>query len=332
MPLEKARVFQNVVMKLSVLRFMVKAMSKQGKTDLNRQCETFFSIVLNRVYGYELKNANNDSMNEAAIDLADKSRGICFQVTSTSDAKKIKKTIAMFNKRKLYKDYQELCFLMLVGKKGYTTTFETDGHFTFDYKSHIIDIDDILAKAESLELSKLKALSDFVDEELPSVSRALAPESLLAAAERSDGSPPVTAASFLEEIGGEKGHPSWKRDFESLNELQRCLMSLSRRQREVILYMIQHAKPNQFGQRLLMSIQTLQQRLHINTDEMRSYYMALEKANLVSLDDEHHATEFELAYILRGSRNNAFVMFKEFLKDEKHLEHVILDCDFSLLD
>jgi len=50
MPLEKAHTYQNIVMKISVLRFMVKTMSRLGKTDLNRQCETFVAVVLNHVY------------------------------------------------------------------------------------------------------------------------------------------------------------------------------------------------------------------------------------------------------------------------------------------
>ena len=36
-------------MKLSVLRYMVETMSKQGKTDLNKQCESFYASVLNIV-------------------------------------------------------------------------------------------------------------------------------------------------------------------------------------------------------------------------------------------------------------------------------------------
>lgn len=193
MPLEKGRVYQNIVMKLSVLRFMVKSMSKRGKTDINRDRESFFAEVLNRVYGYDLKNVNIDKLNEAAIDLADKSRKLCIQVTATSDSGKIKKTIKTFLKNELYKKYSELQFLMLVDKKTYTTDFETGGRFNFEHKKHVRDIDDVLEKAESLDLDKLKTLSDFIDRELPSVSRALEPDSLLATAERNEGKPPVTA-------------------------------------------------------------------------------------------------------------------------------------------
>jgi len=331
MPLEKARVYQNVVMKLSVLRFMVKSLSKRGKTDLNRDCESFFAKVLNHVYGYDLKNVNEESLNEAAIDLADKDRKLCIQVTATSDAGKIKKTIETFNKHELYKKYTELRFLMLVDKKKYATTFETGDHFKFDHKTHVQDIDDVLAKAEGLNLERLKALSDLVDEELPSVSRALEPDSLLANAERNDGKPPTTAARYLRETIGNEEEREWAQDFGSLLELQERLMSLSRKQRMVIYYMIEHGGQSQFGQRVAMSIQTLRQKLQISEKEMHDYYSSLNRVNLMDIDDEDFSKEFELTCRLRGSQNDAFSMLKDFLTLDE-VKRLIVDGDFSVLD
>lgn len=331
MPLEKARVYQNVVMKLSVLRFMVKTMSAQGKTDLNRGCESFFATVLNYVYDYNLKNVNEKSMNEAAIDLADQTRELCIQVTATSDAKKIKKTIETFNRHKLYEKYKELQFLMLVDKKNYTTTFDTDSHFNFDHKRHVLDIDDVLVKAESLDLGKLEELSSFIDQELPSISRALAPKSLLANAEHSNGKPPATAARYRE-IMGYDDDPEWKEDFDTLVRLQRRLALLSREQREVIFYMIKHGVKSQCGQRIAMSIQTLQQRLNIEKKEMRDYYIALEDAGFMFIDEEDRSRKVELGCTFKGSGNDVFMMLKEFLKEDGERKRVIIDCDFSVLD
>ncbi|WP_019657958.1 SMEK domain-containing protein [Variovorax atrisoli] len=331
MPLEKARIYQNVVMKLSVLRFMVKSLSKRGKTDLNRDCESFFATVLNLVYGYALKNVNEESLNEAAIDLADEGRKLCVQVTATSDSGKIKKTIETFNKHKLYEKYQELRFLMLVDKKKYTTAFETNDHFTFDHKAHVHDIDDVLAKAESLDLEQMKALSDFIDKQLPSVSHALEPDSLLASAEQNDGKPPKTAARYLRETIGNEEEREWAEDFGSLLELHKQLMALSRNQREVISYMFEHGGGSQFGYRIAISIQTLQQRLKIDANEMHDYYRSLNNANLVDVDDEDRPQKFELTHRLRGSRNDAFWMLKDFLTADE-AKRLIVDCDFSVLD
>ncbi|CAN7335620.1 SMEK domain-containing protein [Caballeronia sp. LjRoot29] len=331
MPLEKARVYQNVVMKLSVLRFMVKTMSKQGKTDLNRQCESFFATVLNHVYGYDLKNVNNDSMNEAAIDLADERRKLCFQVTATSASEKIKKTIATFNSRELYKTYHQLWVLMLVDKKNYTTTFDTGKHFSFDPKTNILDIDDLLAKAETISLEELTALSAFVDAQLPGVSRALDPGSLLAGAEQVDGKPATTAERYLTATVEEVNSREWKKDFRTICELHDRLISLSRNQREVILYVLQNGEESGFSHRLSMPIQTLHQRLRISQDEMHRYFDALRDANVMDLDDDEHPKKFELTCSLDGSGNDAFTMLKDFLTDEE-ATRLIVDCDFSILD
>jgi hypothetical protein len=331
MPIEKARFYQNIVMKLSVLRFMVKSLSKRGKTDLNRDCESFFASVLNLIYDYELENVNEKSLNEAAIDLADASRKLCIQVTATSDAAKIKKTIETFNRNGLYSKYQELRFLMLVDKKKYTTTFDTGGHFLFNPKVHVQDIDDVLAKAESLDLERMRSLSDFVDANLPGVSRALEPNSLLANAERTSGRPPIGGTRFLRWSLGSEEEAEWAKDLESLKALYEHLISLSRNQRSVILYMFKHGGDSQFGRRIAMPIQTLQQKLNIDPGEMRAYYGSLSNCGLMEVDAEDMPQNFELTFRLRGSQNDAFEMLREFLTDDE-ADRLIGECDFSVLD
>lgn len=313
MPLEKAHVYQNVVMKLSVLRFMVKTMSKQGKTDLNRQCESFFATILNIIDGTELKNVNEAKMNEAAIDLADAGRKLCVQVTVTNSSTKIKDTITTFLKNELYLKYKTLEFLMLGEKKNYTTKFLTDGKFDFDSKVHVRDIDDVLLKAETLSLQKLTELSAFIDTQLPSVSRALAPNSLLATAERVDGGPPATAWAYLLHSVEDEDGAEWKLDFETLVDLHARLKALSNKQREVIAYMVIHGGQSRFRHRVSMPIQTLQQKLDLDEDKMLTYFKALEKAGLMDVDgdDERRPTDFELTCNLRGTHNDAFTMLKD---------------------
>lgn len=331
MSLEKGRLYQNVVMKLSVLRFMVRSMSKRGKTDINRECEPFFAEVLNYVYGYDLKNANFDKLNTAAIDLVDKSRGLCVQVTSTTDSGKIKNTIKTFIKNKLFEKYTELRFLILGEKKNYTTTFDTQGHFDFDHEEHVMDIDDLLDKAESLGLDKMKQLSDFVDRELPSVSRALEPDSILAGAERNDGNPPATAIRVLSETAANPTDADAVKDYKSLIKLHGALTSLSRKQREVILYMLKNATERHF-ERLTMSEMTLRQKLGFTKDQMFEYYAALEAAGIMDVDNENYShPQFTLSWRLSGSHSDAFEFFKDNL-NEKEVERVVVDCDFTVLD
>lgn len=96
--------------------------------------------------------------------------------------------------------------------------------------------------------------------------------------------------------------------------------------------MFRQGGESQFGYRIAISIQTLQQRLNISESEMQSYYWALNKANFMDIDDENDPQEFELTCKLRGTHNDAFTTLKEFLKDDKEVGRVLMDCDFSVLD
>ena len=186
-------------MKLSVLRYMFKARSKRQLFDLNKQAEDFFKTVLNQACGYDLINVNYEKANATAIDLGDKSKRICIQVTAQDDSEKIKSTIRKFIDHKLYKDYDRLVFLMIGGKKVYTTAFNTEKKFEFDKNKDIWDIDYVLEEIERMKLADLKILSEFIGEELFPITQALAPpNSLLARAEPVIEKPPANAKKFFD--------------------------------------------------------------------------------------------------------------------------------------
>ncbi|SIQ67809.1 hypothetical protein SAMN05421829_1063 [Aromatoleum tolulyticum] len=331
MPLERARLFQNVVMKLSVLRYIVKSRSKRGHTDLNRDCETFFRDVLNMVYGFELDNLNESALNTAAIDLADEGRKLCVQVTATADAAKIKKTIELFIKHQLYKKYDTLVILMLIEKKDYRAKFETDGKVVFEPKHHVWDIDDIIAKAEQMSSNDLQQLSNFVDAQLPSVSQALEPASLLAQAEQITAKPPVSAVSFLKAMGNTPGTRDWKEELSGVSNLFDALCDLSRKQREFVAFILINGKQSGFFGRCVMSIQTVEQKLRLNRREAQEYFLALSQAGLIDVDDEGDAQNFELGFRF-PSHADGFLMLKDYLMTADKIQKVIVNCDFTELD
>ncbi len=331
MPLEKARLFQNVVMKLSVLRYIVKSRSKRGLTDLNRDCETFFRNVLNMVYALNLANLNESELNTAAIDLADGGKKIGVQVTATSDVAKIKKTIELFIKHELYKKYDTLVILMLVEKKDYRAKFDTVGKFTFDPKKHVWDIDDVIAKVEQMSLNDLQQLNDFVDTQLPSVSRALEPGSLLAQAEQMTAKPPASAISFLKAMGNPPGSDDWEGELAGVRKLFNALCDLSGKQREFLAFIMLNGGESVFGGRCSMSIQTVEQKLRLNKSEVQNYYSALNQAGLIDFDDDDRPQNFELRSRF-PSHVDGFSMLKDYLKTEDKIKKVIVDCDFTELD
>ena len=77
----------------------IGAVAKQ--TDLAHQCEGAFTPVLDAVYKTKLRNAEALEPNSSCFDLCDDSKKIWVQVTvETGIAKKIRKTIPKFEKRK----------------------------------------------------------------------------------------------------------------------------------------------------------------------------------------------------------------------------------------
>jgi predicted transcriptional regulator len=330
MAFTRAVLFENVVMKLSVLRYVVRSMSGRNLTDVNRRCENFFCGILNLVFDLSLVDLNLEEQNAAAIDLGDKNARVCFQVTATSASTKVHDAIAKFLDHKLDADYDKLKFLMLVEKKGYTTTFDTKGRFVFDKKTDILDVDDLLDAVEKLSLERLTELSEFIDAHLHPVTRALSPKSLLAQAEVIAPKEPKTARAFLDDCGVDDAADR-KKAMSRLLELHRRLAQLSHKQRELIAFMIEYGKESEFGSRVAMGIQTLQQKLNLDDREMRDYYDALHEAGFLDLDSEERAKNFELTYAL-DKYEDAFYWLRGFLKGHDELQRVFVDLDFAVLD
>ncbi|KVN53102.1 MULTISPECIES: SMEK domain-containing protein [Burkholderia cepacia complex] len=330
MVLEKAELFEGIVMRLSVLRYVVKSMSKRGLTDVNRHCERFYCEVLNRVYGYHLVNANDAKMNAAAIDLADASGRLCFQLSSTSRRSKVEMTIETFIENELYEQYDRLMFLMLVGKTNYSKDFETDPKldFKFDHKTDIIDIDDVLDAVEKLPLAQMKKLSDYVAEQLHPVARAMSPDSLLAQAEKVGGRPPKSAKSFLKHAGEEPGSADAKALFDGLTELHGKLVTLSRRQREFLAYIFEHG--NEQDDRILMRIKTTEQKLRLTEAQGYEFYQAHAEAGLLWVDEDS-PTHFHMTFSV-GLFPDVFLMLRGYLKTPEKFRQALVDCDFTALD
>lgn len=331
MALTQAQLFENVVMKLSVLRYVVRARSKRSLTDLNRQCESFFRDVLNLVYGTNLVNLNDTTQNAVAIDLGDKGARLCFQVTSTSSSKKVQDTIDKFLKHSLNSDYDTLKVLILGEKTNHTKTFNTQGKVSFDKKQDIIDVDDVLEAVEKLALEKLRALSDYVDVHLHPVTASLSPQSLLAQAEKIENKPPKSAQRFLREAGISPTEPEWTEAFEAMKELHAKLLRLSVKQRDFIRYIVENGVKSVFGQRMSIGIQTLQQKLRLTDLEFESYFIALSDQHLIEVDDEDHATRFEVRWQLI-QYVDAFYTLHVWLTSTDQYDQLFGRCDFTVLD
>ncbi len=142
--------------------------NKAGRFDLNKDAEEFYRGLLNRFFGWNLKNLNTEKdPNYEGADLGDIEKGVAVQVTSEKTSEKVHRSVKGFRNRSLKKGYKELYILMFQGKSDFPRADfakTVDGTFTFDKSKHIIDHSDLLAKLKDAEFEYLKAIYDYLDE------------------------------------------------------------------------------------------------------------------------------------------------------------------------
>lgn len=150
---------------LSIYDVFIKTESKNGKTDFATECENIFCPILNEIYGYKLKNVNVKTHNVGVIDLIDKEKRVCIQVTSNSSInQKVKNTLEAFRERnsndiklkEKYKHFQEcdkiiIFFLMerKIPKKTYECLYPNESIITFD------DLKDEIQQCKKIKLTEI---------------------------------------------------------------------------------------------------------------------------------------------------------------------------------
>lgn len=128
----------------------IKINNKNNLTDINVICEEIFGQVLNKLYNINLVSLSTEvSGNFIAVDLVDYKKRIAYQVTSQSVRSKIDKTIEKFNNSGLYKDIDELHFLILSSDEHKYNTKETlclKNGTTFSYTNNIMNFNKLICE------------------------------------------------------------------------------------------------------------------------------------------------------------------------------------------
>ena len=86
--------YNRIVSWLAILATSIRMKAKNNILDYNIHSENFYADLLNLMYGWELKNANQLSQNIGAIDLIDEKNKLIVQVTSQTTKAKIDTTLA----------------------------------------------------------------------------------------------------------------------------------------------------------------------------------------------------------------------------------------------
>jgi hypothetical protein len=160
---------KQIIEKLSVFSREVELHNSLTFYDINKYAESFYAAFLNTLLDYNLKDLNCEHKNSSAIDLADKDRGICIQVTSEERREKYKETLQKYVDNKLYETYPELIILLIkkktINHKDKEIKYK---NHVFDVKKDLWDIDgEILRLLNSVDLERLqkvlKVTKDYID-------------------------------------------------------------------------------------------------------------------------------------------------------------------------
>jgi hypothetical protein len=137
----------------------------QNLTDLSVTVENFFRDLLNILLDANFENLNVSLGNAAAIDLADRSKRHCIQVTCTPDKSKIDETLKTFVDHGLDKQYDTLTIFIVTRKNAYrnNTFADPDRVFSINAREDIWDWRDIMRKADDLHQDRLSSLKNYVE-------------------------------------------------------------------------------------------------------------------------------------------------------------------------
>jgi hypothetical protein len=148
--MEHLQLLHKIIQQFTHWRTYTELSSAILLNDVNNTNENLVALILNKINGWKLNNLNSAIVNYPAIDLGDESNGIGVSVTATDTSTYIKDKIAKNIKHKVYEKYPKHFFFITTKKKNYSTDFNTEGKYTFDKDSNILDIEDVLKSVKEI--------------------------------------------------------------------------------------------------------------------------------------------------------------------------------------
>lgn len=313
--------------KLSYYEVYILQSNNLGLYDFSKECENIFCKVFNILYDAKYINLNYqnfDINNYPAIDLGDKSKKDCIQITSNTTKNKIIKTINIFNNHKLNTLFNTISIFRL-STKGYKGTI-SGIHRIFGFT-------ELLKELENVEYDKLLKIYEVLDRELPNPSL---PKEVMANNCEKKGN---DYSKYIKTLYGDEAHKEFidtvKQD---LNALYNELNKLPKTARELMYYSIifcrddikspymiemigfninaLYERYNGNRERVDQLLTIINSNKHLNTeaDEERSYLMEYRFMN----QTEDYDVLFEI------------VKFCE--KTNTNLRDVIVELNFKVLD
>lgn len=167
---------------LAVFGSKLSILSSNNEFSWNILAESIFIPFLNIVLDCNLKNENIEQfVNVPSIDLADRGKKICVQITSTGSFSKVKTTLEKFFNNSLENDFEKLYILVLKEKKGFDINESQNeqlldiiqDRISFDSNINILDFSKLYILSQKIETEILFDLNQKIDKELGNLSSQL---------------------------------------------------------------------------------------------------------------------------------------------------------------
>jgi hypothetical protein len=317
-------IIRNITQNLSWVCKNISLQNPLGLYDMNIGAENFYGEILNRVYGLSLVNLNIHTSSYPAIDLADFQRRICVQVTSEKKAVKLRKTMEVFEKHGMSKQFDKIVFLIIDDNASPSISKPAIPYESKNMKDLVRDID-ILSEQE------ITALNSYIDNALskPSIKNA---SSFIPVSKLPTFSGRATA--FLKKFQfNENEYHEIRGD---LQEIASMLASISHREKELIYYFVENGTATDGG----LALPTHFLDTNIGNDIVYPIYESLKQRNIMWYDEEYYQDIFSnptTALVLckadKGGNFDYFSLLQDFCNnDQVKLHALFYNADFSVLD
>lgn len=333
MQLIKQNLVRTIIERLTYLRAFIGLNTASGVTDFNRGAEDFFCTLLNKIYGYNLKNLNLEKSNFPAIDLGDDESKICFQITSDGSSEKIKETIFKFKRHNLAVRFNKLIVLIIspqrVSKAKQNIKDVTIESWDLNNLSHDIpsldlntlqSIEQIFANGLVSSIDKKPSILDGFNVTAPRIGKC---DSFI--------------ASLEFECSDDAEKDALRNDLQKLSDI----FSLLSKEERGFLYMAlvlgkqaKNFRGNAAENKFYVPCITLDLQVKDGVD----FFNALAHRNLMSFIDDYYpygdseAVASLSVHFYGKSETNYFIPLKNFLLSDITLRQFILTNDFGVLN
>lgn len=141
--------------------------------DENKEAEYFFRKPLSLLFDADVTNVNSGQRNFPGIDLADRQKRICFQITSTHTKRKVQHTLDEFLEHELDREFDRLIVLIVTADPPP----KCDGlkftrGFDFNVKRDVWNVSRLVQEFAELPADRrhlLREFADYLERELPDI-------------------------------------------------------------------------------------------------------------------------------------------------------------------